>query len=186
MKINCISSLGIQSPKTVSSAANSTQKDCSQVDLRNDFSTIQNSKNNPTFGNKPWVLDTTYYGVSRYGEITGSEGIRLYEQLKSGNYLDIGDDKFDFSNTNRIRENNLAFLDRIKYSPDKRHFIEYYKNLTGFPDLEQVSKNVKNEFVKAIGWSGWSVYPNPNDVILAGYDGVCSVGRGKACFKRIL
>jgi len=138
-------------------------------------------KNKITFRNRPWQLNPNDFGVSRYGSISANEAIRLHSQLKLGNYLDIGNDYFDFYNCNLIREENLNFLNRIDYSSDKREFIEYYKNLTGFPDLEVVSQKIENEFASAVEKSQQDLsYINGANVLLAGYDGVCSVGRKKA------
>lgn len=134
----------------------------------------------PNFRGFPWALNPQDMGISNYGEITASDAIQLYSKLACGNYLDIGEDSHSFYNCNRIRENNLAFLDRVTSPREQKKFIEYYKNLTGFPNLELVSDKIKNEFIKAIDKTSKDLYYPKYQIVQAGYDGVCSVGRKKA------
>lgn len=177
MRINCIANPSFGMPKRTFVNENVEKNG---INGRQKISNLQKySKKNVAFGNRPWVLHPSYFGVPEYGNISGPQAVVLYEQLKKGNYLDIGDDKFDFDNCNRIREYNLSFLDRL-VGEDKRYFINHYKRLTGFPDLQQVSNNIKNEFVKAVEKSEKDLYYDKYKVLLAGYDGVCSVARGKA------
>ena len=178
MKINCISSSSFCVPKTRVSVGAEPQKLVANNSVSIDSK--QNDRSQITFGNRPWVLNPYDYGVSRTGSVSGNEAIRLYSQLRSGNYLDIGDDKFDFYNCNRIREENLSFHDRVNYSSDKRQFINHYEELTGFPNLQEVSRRIKREFLRAVEQSQRDLSYSKYDVLLAGYDGVCSVGRGKA------
>ena len=135
---------------------------------------------NVTFRGKPWTLNPTVYGVPKYGEIKAQDAILLYEQLACGNYLDIGEDKRNFSECNRIREQNLAFLDRVVDTKEQEKFVEYYKQVTGFPDLQKVSSKIKGEFVHAADKTQTDLKAPKFKVTQAGYDGVCSVGRGKA------
>ena len=178
MKISCITNSSFCVPKTSVSVGAEPQKLVANNSVSIDSK--QNDRSQITFGNRPWVLNPYDYGVSRTGSVSGNEAIRLYSQLRSGNYLDIGDDKFDFYNCNRIREENLSFLDRVNYSSDKRQFINHYEELTGFPNLQEVSRRIQREFLRAVEQSQRDLSYSKYDVLLAGYDGVCSVGRGKA------
>ena len=174
MKIDCITNSSFCVPKTVVTHSSTVQLS------NNKNSQRRNDKSKISFGNKPWELRPRDFGVSNYGSISGDEAIRLYSQLQLGNYLDIGDDSFDFYNCNRIREQNLAFLDRLDYSSDKRQFINFYENLTGFPNLRKVAQKIRGTFVGAVEKAQKDLYWNRFNVVLAGFDGVCSVGRDKA------
>lgn len=137
-------------------------------------------QNNVSFRGKPWVLNTWEYGVPSTGNISANDAIKLYRQLSCGNYLDIGEDKKDYANCNKIRENNVAFLDRVTNPAEQKKFIEYYEEVTGFPNLEKVSGKIKSEFVHAVDKTSLELNSPKFDVLQAGYDGVCSTGRGKA------
>ena len=133
-----------------------------------------------SFREQPWFLDTRMFGVPLYGNISAYDGINLYKQFACGNYLDIGDDKFNYNYCNSIRKSNLEFLDRITDYGEQKKFIDYYTNLTGFPNLYKVSENIKNEFKNAIRKTSNDLWYSKYGVVQAGYDGVCSVGRHKA------
>ena len=142
--------------------------------------TVTKQQPNVSFRGKPWILSPAVYGVPKYGEIGASDAIRLYEQLACGNYLDIGEDRTNFNECNRLREQNLAFLDRVVDTKEQEKFVEYYKRVTGFPDLQKVSWKIKSEFVHAADKTQRDLKDSKFKVTQAGYDGVCSVGRGKA------
>ena len=144
------------------------------------LSTIPVNKTFQSFRGAPWRLEPSSVGVSNYGSITADDAIKLYKKLACGNYLDIGEDKYNYTYCNKIRENNLAFLDRITSTTEKQKFINYFKTLTGFPYLNIVSRNIKNEFVNAISKTSKDLYHPEYKVLHAGYDGVCSVGHKKA------
>ena len=133
-----------------------------------------------SFRSAPWRLSPSEEDVSNYGSISANDAIRLYKRFACGNYLDIGEDKYNFEYCNKIRQGNLEFLDRLTIPSEQRKFIEYYKNLTGFPCLADVSENIKKEFVKAVQKTSEELYYPRYKVLEAGYDGVCSVGRKKA------
>lgn len=141
-------------------------------------------KNKVSFRGAPWKLNVWDCGVSAYGSITAQEAIRLFEKLKLGNYLDIGDDKISYYSNKAIRDANLSFLDRVVSREEKQKFIEYYKQLTGFPNLAETSRKIRNQFIQAVTTSSRELnssnYTNKYDIVTAGYDGVCSVGRSKA------
>ncbi|MCR5265253.1 MAG: hypothetical protein K6E29_01500 [Cyanobacteria bacterium RUI128] len=138
------------------------------------------SQSNVSFRGKPWELRPYSVGVPGAGSISADDAIKLYEKLACGNYLDIGEDSRDFANCNKIREKNLEFLDRVTKPEEQKKFIEYYEKVTGFPNLEKVSERIKREFVYAVDYTSRELYEPKFKVLQAGYDGVCSVGRGKA------
>jgi len=130
----------------------------------------QKKKVNINFTARPWELP--YIPV-----YSSSDAIKLYNYFSLGNYLDSSDDDVSLENK-KIRTANLGFLDAIHTQSDKQEFIEHYKALTGFPDLEKVSIKIEEEFVKAIRKSSENL---PfGECIAAGYDGTCSVGKRRA------
>lgn len=137
-----------------------------------------------SFRGAPWRIFPNHYGVSNFGSITANDAIKIYEKFKLGNFLDIGDDRQFYHQNNSIRKENLEFLDRVTNSAEKIKFIDYYKNLTGFPDLKQVSENIKSAFTSAVQKASSSLntadLTNRFNIVQAGYDGVCSVGKCKA------
>lgn len=143
-----------------------------------------NIKSKLSFKGQPWSLDIRYLNVPLIGQLSSEDAIKIYEEFKCGNYLDIGEDKTSFGYNNYMRKKNLSFLDRVTNTEEKRRFIDYFKDLTGFPNLYDVSEKIKTEFVSAVGKSSEKLnsdnYTNRFDVLQAGYDGICSVGRHKA------
>ena len=127
-------------------------------------------KRGVNFGARPWSLP--YLEVK-----TPYEAMVLYDYFKVGNYLDSSDDDVSYENKS-IRESNLGFLDCLKTKKSKSLFVDYYKNLTGFPNLEKVSKNIEREFIASISKSSMGL--KGASCIVAGYDGTCSVGKRKA------
>lgn len=132
----------------------------------------------------PWRLNL---GHLEYAEkISGKEAIDIFEKFKLGNYLDLDGGKESFFNS-RIRNNNLSFLDKLKNISDKKEFIDYYKQLTGFPSLENVAYKIKKEFQYAVDRtekllkSKYDSYKQKYfDILHVGYDGVSSVAKKKA------
>ncbi len=139
-----------------------------------------NQCQNITFGAYPWILKQP----SSFN-LTAKEGIRLFEKLKLGNYLDIDGDSTK-AEPKEIREKNLQFLDKITDEDEQKKFVEYYKKLTGFPDIKSVCKNIKKEFIRACCEAEQackkSEYYNKEyyDIVSAGYDGVSSVSNETA------
>ena len=107
------------------------------------------------------------------------DSIVNYNMLSNGSYLDIHDDLFAPQNK-EIRSHNLSFLDLIVKSKDKLRFINYYKKLTKFPDLEAVSENIEREFVRSAETTAFKFNDYRYSIVAAGYDGTCSVGRRMA------
>ena len=69
--------------------------------------------------------------------------VKNFDKLQDGRYLSS-----DLSTI--ARKTHLSFLDKA-YSPaEKKAFVDYYKKITGFPNLELVSENIKKEFVRAV------------------------------------
>ena len=128
------------------------------------------SAKNVNFTSIPWYIP--------YLEIKDAyDAITLYDYLKVGNYLDASDDDVSYKSES-IRKNNLAFLDALTSEKDKQRFIENYRNITGFPDLEKVSKNIEKEFI--IGIKKSSIGLEGGKCLAAGYDDSCSVGKRSA------
>lgn len=138
----------------------------------------------PSFKNAPWKINLSETGIPEHGALSAEQGLEIFEKFKLGNYLDTGDDEWNYDWCNGVRKQNLEFLDRITDQAEKSEFINYYKTLTGFPDLHKVSKNIKSAYVFAVLQASADLNTNHNtnrfDILEAGYDGVCSVGRNKA------
>lgn len=136
--------------------------------------TIKNNKlafpKSLSFKARPWELP--YMDVKN-----PYDAMALYTYFQKGNYLDASDDDVSFDNKN-IRKHNLGFLDALTSEKDKKTFINYYKEVTGFPDLKKVSGKIEREFILGVKKS--SVGIDGAECISAGYDGTCSVGKGKA------
>lgn len=117
--------------------------------------------------------------------ITAKEAIELYSNLKVGNYLDIDGDAKKVPPKD-IREQNLSFLDKIKTKRSKQAFVNHYKTLTSFPNMYQVSENIKREFVNAckkseeINKKTFPQFAQNYDILCAGYDGISSVAKRTA------
>ncbi|MGN1152801.1 MAG: hypothetical protein ACI4S3_02135 [Candidatus Gastranaerophilaceae bacterium] len=129
-----------------------------------------NCFNKLSFKARPWDLPDIPINNSY-------DAIVAYNFLKIGNYLDSSDDDVSFDNKN-IRDKNLKFLDSLTTNKDKKEFIEYYKDITGFPNLEKVSQNIEREFILGIKKS--SIGIDGAECIAAGYDSTCSVGKRRA------
>jgi len=141
------------------------------------------SKNtNISFDGIAWSINLNDLGISRNGHLKAEEAIRIYDKLRIGNYLDANDDLIYPSNR-IIREENFEFLERVINSEEQRKFISYFKNLTGFPDLQYVSYKIEQELLgaankasnilKSTGVYGQSSY----EILNIGYDTTCSVGK---------
>lgn len=137
-----------------------------------------------SFKAQPWRLDT---GSLEYAaKITGKEAVGIFEKFKLGNYLDLDGGANACSNS-LIRKNNLSFLDKVKDWTDKNYFVQFYKSLTGFPDLWRVSWKIKEQFQNAVKASECALKARNErcnvsfyDVLGCGYDGVSSVAKNKA------
>lgn len=133
-----------------------------------------------SFRGAPYVLKQPYSH-----SISAQEGIEYFNSLKLGNYLDLNGRSQEYSDK-LIRRENLSFLDKIKTPRAKQDFIDYYKELTGFPNLAEVSGNIKKQFIiacakaEAINKQKFPKNAQYYDIISAGYDGVSSVARNMA------
>ncbi len=126
--------------------------------------------------------DTGYHPSSK---ITGKEALEHFKVFKLGNYLDIdGNPNKQFYREKRAR--NLEFLDKVKTNYDKRIFLYGYKKLTGFPDMEAVSKRIQDQFVNACNRAKYllkGMYPSYRDcysIVAAGFDGISSTAHNTA------
>ena len=150
------------------------------------FVIAKQSKNNkkPSFKAQPWKIDI---GSLEYAsKISGKEAVNIFEKFKLGNYLDL-DGGANTSINSFIRKNNLSFLDKVKDWADKNYFVQFYKSLTGFPNLWKVADNIKEQFKSAVraSESALKLKCEPNDaryydILDFGYDGVSSVAKNKA------
>ena len=93
-----------------------------------------------------------------------------YRYLKFARYYEALDDNI-YPQNKYIRSENFSFLERIPQYL-KKFFVENFKNLTDFPNINKVSEKINNEFVAN------ALYAANSDVkvLMAGYDPVCSVG----------
>ncbi len=158
--------------------------------LKQEGDIFQSSKANATeqlsFRGSPWHLPYYEMKIPEWGELTAKDGIKIFENFKIGNYLDIGGEYYRRYIDENIRKKNLEFLDRITSVAEQKKFISYYKELTGFPNLAEVSERIKIAFVSALMTASEQLSIEDKagkgyyQVVQAGYDGVCSVGRHKA------
>lgn len=138
------------------------------------FNSVYSVSKNYTENNN----SVSFKGTPQYLNIS-NDNIENYDRLANGSYLDIHDDAFAPQNKN-IRNHNLSFLDEIILRKDKRILMEHYKKITKFPDLKAVSLNIENEFVRSMRAVTREFNDYKYDVIAAGYDGTCSVGKKMA------
>ncbi len=84
--------------------------------------------------------------------------------------------------TTQARQQFCSFLNDVP-SKVKREFVEYYKEITGFPDFKKIALKIETEFVCTIK-SCVKAIKKDNDitvkVIAAGYDPTCAIGLKKA------
>lgn len=121
--------------------------------------------------------------------------IRRFDLLKHAKYTDISEmyEKDEYKRKTELRENkairakNFSFLDNMGDFFGPGIFVKYYKNLTGFPNMKVCSQKIKDEFTRTIGVAENKVNemfknkdPHAADVIMYGYDDMCSVGLGYA------
>lgn len=146
----------------------------------NTYPNFQQYIANISFKQFPWRLEQP-----KSSSISANEGIELYEKLKLGNYLDIDGDSAQVPQKVQ-RTDNLAFLDKITDKNEQKKFISYFKNLTEFPDMQKVSRNIKDEFISAGYYAEKAckkLYPleaNGYGILCCGYDGVSSVAHSTA------
>lgn len=122
--------------------------------------------------------------------IDAPRAIKIYEELKYAKYLDVPQNLWNGRREpsyKEIRQENLNFLNCLKDDGEKKKFLEYYCNLTGFPDLNKVSKKIENEFCRValqgqrgLNQAHSSADNGPYSVLRMGYNDLCSVGKGAA------
>lgn len=146
-----------------------------------------------SFRGKPWYLTLDDRQVENYYSFDFDMARTVYDKMALGNYLDtIQEQWFPVSSSDpnsstnrsvyeRIRRNNLSFLDNIDYNSDKQRFVEYYKQLTGYPNLSDMQDRVKSEAITSAVqaskkceklYGGYGSY----GVIKLGFNPVCSAG----------
>lgn len=99
-----------------------------------------------------------------------------YDYFRNGVYLDMHDDAFAPANK-EIRMKNFSFLDQINSSSNKIDFMDYFNSITKFPNLKKVSENIENEFIRMLKEKPLKLQDRKFDVIVAGFDQNCSVGK---------
>ena len=112
---------------------------------------------------------------------------------------EVGVTNYLIKQNKQIRNSNYSFLDELKNDYQIAKFIEHFKKLTGFPNLEASSRKIREEFSnvlklanenlffkfreKPYNWS-WINESEKNkfinNTVLSGYDKFCSVGLGSA------
>jgi len=140
------------------------------------YSVISNYSNAyQNFPRRRLRRNLTFNGTPVYLNLSDNN-VENYNRLANGSYLDIHDDMFA-PNNKVIRQHNLSFLDKITTDSEKQKFIDYYKTVTGFPNLPLVSENIEKEFVRSISTVSESFNDYNYSVVASGYDGMCSVGK---------
>ena len=156
-----------------------------------------NSLNNKLYNNKKinshknFKNSTSFYGASLYFEhevlkntekITGKQAINLFEKFKHG----LDSNKKSLKKHSPQRE-DFAFLDKIVSRKEQKEFVNHYKDLTGFPNLDAVAFKIKKEFKKAVDITEQQLTTEHNlfdkqyyQVVGMGYDGISSVAKNKA------
>ena len=79
-----------------------------------------------------------------------------------------------------IRDANYSFLDKLQDSNEKAKFVEYFKQVTGFPVLETIAKKMVDEFHRVLDVAIRRMGGSPDDIVITGYDKFCSVKLGTA------
>lgn len=176
MRISPIVSKGVYGQNYKKSINKSTSLNSTAINSNKKSNQYQNI----TFGAYPWILKQP----SSFN-LTAREGIRLFEKLKLGNYLDIDGDSTK-AEPKEMRTKNLQFLDKITDEHEQKLFVEYYEKLTGFPNMNAVCKNIKKEFIRAcckaeqVCKKAEPYDKEYYEIVSAGYDGVSSVSNGTA------
>lgn len=125
-----------------------------------------------------------------------ADAISQWAKLADGAFTKIGVNPREEAVFARVRQENFSFLDRLTSNEDKHVFIEEFKRVTGFPDLDKVSQKIKDQFSAALEKAAKSMKENilgitaPEvamtskagkfDIAIAGYNPNSSVGLGKA------
>lgn len=160
---------------------------------RNNNNNINNIKNNNNitkpntprlsadivqFSNKPVQNKKfSFTGITKeIGQIkinSVQDVINQWEKLKWAPYYEALDDKI-YPQNKEIRKANFSFLDNV---PDefKKGFIDHFREFTGFPNLQKVSKKIQNEFVTQVHDAASKISGDVK-VVAAGFDPTSSVG----------
>lgn len=113
------------------------------------------------------------------------DAIAQWDILKHPQFTNVFQEAEDVS-IRKVRENqairnfNYSFLDELQGNIEKSKFIEYFKRLTGFPSLREISKKMLEEFHRTLRVSSRELGKSADDILLTGYDKFCSVGLGNA------
>ena len=99
--------------------------------------------------------------------------VNQWQKLRWAPYYEALDDKI-YPQNKEIRKANFAFLDNVP-EDCKKGFIDTFKEFTGFPNLQKVSKKIQEEFVNQVHDAARKVSPEVK-VVAAGFDPTSSVG----------
>ncbi len=133
----------------------SLNKSCLQrAELKRDCS--KNDSSNLASDKECSLSNIPYYPCISFGATPTEEKIQAYmERLQNINPKTWVPDE-DPANprakkciNNPIAEKGLAFLDSLN-NYEKRIFVDKYKEMTGFPDLDMVNRNIRNEVADKI------------------------------------
>lgn len=116
-----------------------------------------------------------------------SDAIAQWNLLRNPKYTQIFQEEEVSTQAQRtlnkqIRNDNYSFLDKLVGTCEKSKFIEYFKQVTGFPNLELTSKKIVDEFnrVLKLATNVFYDYFSENGyhehILVSGYDEFCSVG----------
>ena len=73
----------------------------------------------------------------------------------------------------QIREDNYKFLDMLEGNCNKYKFIQYFKKVTGFPNVKECSNRMSTELTRTLINAAKA---NNSELLLSGYDRFCSTG----------
>lgn len=107
-----------------------------------------------------------------------ADAIAQWEILKHPQYTNIFQESEYVSRdavvkNKEIREENYRFLDLLTKKSEKLKFIDYFKKVTGFPNIKECSDRMVKELQRVLSYSA---KVNNTELLLSGYDRFCSTG----------
>lgn len=111
--------------------------------------------------------------IQQWGVLKHPKYTNIFQEMEEPSKAQILENK-------QIRDQNYSFLDQLKDTAEKSKFIEYFKNFTGFPSLEDSSQKILGEFDRVLKYVKRFFADDNGNVLLSGYDRYCSVGLDKA------
>lgn len=109
------------------------------------------------------------------------DAIKQWELLRFAKYSDATTDCL-YPESKKIRLQNYSFLDKLTSNKDKEIFVKEFKTVTGFPNLEETSQKILNEFTRAthkIANTFNEIFTDtkPAQIVASGYDYTSSVAQ---------